>query len=285
MASVTFRERLDNWKEGVLGDLRKRWWWVLIASPILAFVTLLVEDRVVGAANKYIDAHISVASISGYAPYPVRFVVLGLCFAAALLLVLVCHAYIETRGGSRPAIDAEVYRAVVAGKGVTADMTREIYKLIGELDKFAIDVDVLVEMYAVNATNTKQFIRDIEGTVEVDGKTLPLIRQNDFDACKFGDTPYEFCLNKSQSDNRFDRSGLESLLPFFQSSNSIALEAREPHEGWIHFIVKEVDPQKLNDNRSYKFTIVDSLRREHPILKANRTKRLGEVTVRAKPGF
>jgi hypothetical protein len=177
-------------------------------------------------------------------------------------------------------IDAEVYRVVLTGKGMGAEMARELFKIVGREKEFAIDVDILVEMYVVNSTDSKRFIRDVEGTVEVDGKILPLVRQDDFAAWEFSGRRYEYCLDRNQTNNKFDRSWLEPLLPLF-GSKLIGLEARQPLEGWIHYIVKEVDPQKLNDNRTYKFTIIDSLGKEHTILKANMTKRPGEVTVRA----
>jgi hypothetical protein len=68
---------------------------------------------------------------------------------------------------------------VAAGKGMAAEMTRDLYRVMGRLDDFAIDADILVEMYVVNTSREKHFIRDFTATVEVDGKTLPLVRQSD----------------------------------------------------------------------------------------------------------
>lgn len=175
-------------------------------------------------------------------------------------------------------IDGLAYRVVLTGKGMGAEMARELFKIAGREDEFKIDVDVLVEMYLVNTTDVKQFITDIKGTVEVDGNSLPLSRQRDFSAWDFNDKPYEYCLNLSGA--KFDRSTLETLVPLFGSSPSIELEPKQPREGWMHFIVKDVDPEKLNNNRTYKFTIIDSLGKEHPITKAGTEKRPGEVTVR-----
>lgn len=174
--------------------------------------------------------------------------------------------------------DSEIYRVVIAGKGMGAELTRDLFRVSGRLEEFAIDADILVEMYIVNASTEKRYIRDFSGTVEVDGKVLPLLRQSDFYAFDFSDHEYEYCLNPNE-ESHLDRSNLEALPPIFPTL-PLELEARKPTEGWIHFIVKDVDPQKLNGNRSYKFTITDSLGKEHPVLKVSTVKRRGEVTVR-----
>jgi hypothetical protein len=180
------------------------------------------------------------------------------------------------------AIDAEVYRIAIGPKAeaMVAKLTRDLYVIGEKVENFGLDVDILAEIYIVNQANHKQFVREIEASVEIDGKRLALVRQSNFLAYEFGGQQYEYCLNKSLKDNQFDRSELETLQPIFTSS-LIALEARQPAEGWVHFLIKNVDPEKLNGNRTYKFSITDSVGREHPILKANMAKREGEVSVRA----
>ena len=183
----------------------------------------------------------------------------------------------EAFSTTRPEIEGEIYRVVTGGKSKYAGEVRTFYKAITNDADFAIDVDILIEMYAVNTTKEKRFIRGFTFTVEVDGKVLPLIVQKDFYAYELDGVDYEYCLNLSS--NKLDRSKLENLKPLYPSL-PVELEAYKPLEGWVHFVVKGVDPEKLRDNRSYKLFMVDSLSNEHPIAKAVTEQREGTVTVR-----
>jgi hypothetical protein len=60
----------------------------------------------------------------------------------------------------------------------------------------------------------------------------------------------------------------------------VDLEARQPLEGWMHFVAENIDPYKLRENRTYKLSIIDSLGKEQPILKSSAVKRRGEIGVR-----
>jgi hypothetical protein len=184
---------------------------------------------------------------------------------------------ISATGDGRPVLDGEIYRIVTTGKSMAAELTRSLYETMGRVKEFAIDVDVLVEMYVVNTSTMKKYIRDFTGTVEVDGKTVTLVRQKDFYAWEFNNHPYEYCLRRGES--QFDRSDLETL-PNLSGALNTALEGGKPIEGWIRFLGKDLDPEKLTDNRSYKFFIVDSLGNEHPILRAVTTRREGQITAR-----
>jgi hypothetical protein len=175
----------------------------------------------------------------------------------------------------RTGIEGELYRIVITGKGASAEIARDLFKTMGR--EFAIDVDILVEMYMVNTTNEKQFVRDIVATVEVDGKILPLTRQNDFYAWEFNGTRFEYCL-KPKEGITFDQSEYESLSPLYKAL-PVDLEARKPLEGWIHFVAKEIDPEKLDNNHTFKFTIIDSLGNKHPITKGNPKEHPGRIGV------
>ena len=185
----------------------------------------------------------------------------------------------STVGGVRPALDAEIYRISTTGKAMSdvVSLTRSLYETTGRIREFALDADVLVEMYVVNTSTAKKYIRDFTGTVEIDGKEIPLVRQNDFYAWEFNHHPYEYCLKRG--DDRYDRSDPESLPNLSDHINS-ELEEGKPIEGWVRFLVKNIDPEKLTNNRSYKLFVVDSLGNEYPILRAVPTKRAGEITAR-----
>ncbi len=52
-----------------------------------------------------------------------------------------------------------------------------------------------------------------------------------------------------------------------------------PLTGWVHFIAKEIDPDKLDNNRTYKVTIIDSVGREFQITKVSGNPLRGKVSV------
>ena len=162
---------------------------------------------------------------------------------------------------------------------MTSALARDLYRAVGRLDEFLIDVDVLVEMYVVNGSNAKHYLRDFQATVIVDGKEITLVRQSDFHAWEYNNRPHEYCLDFNETGNMFDRSHLEALRPLYDAL-PVELESRKPLEGWVHFIAKDVDPEKLNNNHSYRFTFKDSLGKEWPISKSSSAKRRGEVSVR-----
>jgi hypothetical protein len=170
---------------------------------------------------------------------------------------------------------------VTAGKSVAAGLTREIFAMTNRADQFAIDADVLLEMYAVNTSNEKRFIRDFVGTVEVDGKAVQLQRESDFFAWEFADHKYYYCLSMGTKDGQWDRSDLRPLKEAFDSFPK-ELDPRQPLEGWVHFVAKNVDPEKLSNNNTYRFSFIDSLGSEIPIVKASAEKRDGEVTVQIR---
>lgn len=177
------------------------------------------------------------------------------------------------------ALDAEVYRLTLGPRAqkMVAELTRDLCRVSSRLDDFGLDVNVLVEMYIVNQSNDRHFIREIEGSVEIDGERHPLSRQSDFYAYESNHRRYEYCLTKGEND--YDRSRLESLIPLF-SGRQIILDARQPREGWVRFTIENIDPQKLVKNHTWKFSIIDSLGNEIPICKTNTGKREGGVTVR-----
>jgi len=180
-----------------------------------------------------------------------------------------------------PVIDGHIYRIVSASKSSVGEITRDLYRAMNRLGNFVVDADVLAEMYIVNASDEKLFLRDVVGTVEIDGKTLPLIRQNDFRAWEFDNRDYEYCLDFSKK--RFDRTKLEPLKALLPSL-ALELEAHKPLEGWLHFAVKQInDPEKLAGKALYSFAFVDSLGNQYPVTKSAPHSERPEVTTRAMP--
>ena len=106
MGSSALAERFDKWKQALGSDLRKRWWWVFIVGPVIGFVGSLLMHRLVGATNKYIDTHLSLSALKPIVGMASAVKVVpaigwaGIC-AGAILLVLVVHAYFDTRPRAR----------------------------------------------------------------------------------------------------------------------------------------------------------------------------------------
>jgi len=96
----SFSDRLERWKSRFVSDFRKRWWWVIV-GPLVGFIWALIMDRVIGATNRYLDAHALlwikpvVASIWG-SPL-IHPVVVGFILFLLAVFGLVIHAYVESR--------------------------------------------------------------------------------------------------------------------------------------------------------------------------------------------
>jgi hypothetical protein len=93
VSNISWADRLINFWEEIKRDLRKRWYWVFIAVPITV-VYVLLQDRIVGAANRYIDAHVlAVINI----PSGIWGLAVGAVLSIVLLtFVLLIHAYIAS---------------------------------------------------------------------------------------------------------------------------------------------------------------------------------------------
>jgi hypothetical protein len=184
-------------------------------------------------------------------------------------------------------LDGEIYRIVRSDKLAYSDLTRQLWEGVNPGKEFAIDVDILVEMYVVNTSSETQYIRDFRGSVEIDGVRIPLIRESDFFAYTIGDGhDYEYCLDQPNERLAILGGPSETLRPLF-ATLPISLEERKPTEGWVRFLLKERDPRKLEGNRTYEFVLVDSLGVEYQISRsANPPRTTPAVTSRkkGKPG-
>ncbi|MGH2509719.1 MAG: hypothetical protein ACRDHZ_20255, partial [Ktedonobacteraceae bacterium] len=181
-----------------------------------------------------------------------------------------------------PQFDGEIYRIVTAAKHPYAEMTREVIKMMGPEKHFEIDVDVLVEMYVVNISDTTQYVRDIIGSVEIDGTRMPLLRQRDFDAWEFSGGDYEYCLDPTPEESKILISSRVENLDVLAPVLPCRLEPKSPLNGWIHFLLQNIDPEKLKDNQTYQFSIMDSVGQEHPISRPARRRGRGGIEVRKK---
>jgi len=177
-------------------------------------------------------------------------------------------------------LDGELYRVVTAPKGAFADMTRQLIESMGK--EFAIGIDILVELYIVNVSTETQYIRDFCASVEIDGQRIELERQKDFDAWDVNDIDYEYCVDPDPDGSKFElEDRAERLVPIF-ASLPIELDPRKPLEGWVRFVLKETDPKKLENNRTYEFKIVDSLGDEHPITRSRKPTTASRISVHKK---
>jgi hypothetical protein len=148
--------------------------------------------------------------------------------------------------------------------------------------EFAIDVDVMVELYIVNVSDRTHYVRDIEASVEVDGIRMPMHRQTDFDAFGLNGTDYEYCLDPTPTENKLLVSDRAETIKELAPGLPVALESRKPLEGWVHFVLKEVNPKKVEKNQTFQFLIVDSMGRRHPVSRPTGKPRFSEVAVRPK---
>jgi hypothetical protein len=176
--------------------------------------------------------------------------------------------------------DAEIYRVALSNKLAFAMETQQVFDMMGR--EFAIDVDVLVELYIVNISERTQYVRDIEASVEIDGLRHPMYRQANFDAFEVNDTDYEYCIDPTPTDNKLRPSeravGMNAIAP----SLPVALESRRPLDGWVHFVVKDVNPKKMENNQTLQFFIVDSMGKKHPVNRPAGKPRANDVVARPK---
>src|SRR5258708_8936238 len=106
MATVKpFEGRMERWQKRLAFDFKKSWWWILLVGPMLAFLWSLVMGRVVGGANRFIDAHVNLSSLkplvlSLWGSQWVHPVTVGVGTFLLAVLGLVIHAYLETRRSS-----------------------------------------------------------------------------------------------------------------------------------------------------------------------------------------
>jgi hypothetical protein len=146
----------------------------------------------------------------------------------------------------------------------------------GREDEAVVDTDVLVEMYLVNSdTDKTRYVRDIKLSAEVNGKRVEFKRQDDLWADDFNNTEFEYGI---KGDGFIDVERINQLSTRFP----LALSPGQPVEGWLRFMAKEINADKIAQG-TITITVIDSLGNEYPITKAdpNRNRR-GEIGLRRR---
>lgn len=196
------------------------------------------------------------------------------------LAILAVVVWVVLKRSRREIFDSEIYRVVISSKLAFANETQQVFDMMGR--EFAIDVDVLVELYVVNVSDRTHYVRDIEASIEIDGLRHPMFRQTSFDAFEVNATDYEYCIDPAPTDNKLLAStravGMDAIAP----SLPVALESRKPLDGWVHFVVKDVNPKKVEKNQTLQFFIVDSMGKKHPVSRPAGKPRANDVVVRPK---
>jgi hypothetical protein len=199
----------------------------------------------------------------------------------AALFILAVVVWAVWKRKQRDIFDAEIYRVVISSKGAFAAETQQLFEgMLGR--EFAIDVDVMVELYMVNISERTRYVRDIEGSVEVDGIRMPMHRQSNFDAFDLNGTDYEHCVDPTPTDNKLLVSARAETINALAPGLPVALESRKPLDGWVHFVIKDVNPKKVDKNQTFQLFIVDSMGRRHPVSRSAGKPRVSEVAVRPK---
>lgn len=166
-----------------------------------------------------------------------------------------------------PTLDGEIFRIFRAEKTVNSHLVRQLWEGLNPGKEYPADTDILVEMYVVNTSSGPQYVRDFQGSVEIDGQRVPLVREQDFFAFDVGDGPFEYCLDASPTPNEVPiiTDGPSASLPALFHVLPTSLAPSQPAEGWTRFVLKGRDPEKLHENRTYKFVLKDSLGKEFEI--------------------
>lgn len=197
------------------------------------------------------------------------------------LVILAVVVWVVLKNSQREIFDAEIYRVVISSKGAFATETQQLFEGLSKRE-FAIDVDVLVELYVVNVSDRTHYLRDIQASVEIDGMRHPMFRQSNFDAFDVNGTNYEYCIDPAPTDNRLLASGRAVGMDAIAPSLPVALESRKPLDGWVHFVVKDVNPKKMEKNQTLQFFILDSMGKRHPVSRPAGKPRASDVVVRPK---
>ena len=92
------KERLSSWFRESRENIKKRKWWLILTPLVLWFANGLVEDRFFSSINKFLDDHAAgfVARLKPIVTFKGS-LVLPVSGFLCVLLVLIVHAYIETR--------------------------------------------------------------------------------------------------------------------------------------------------------------------------------------------
>src|SRR6266851_8338070 len=98
--SMEAKERLVAWGRESLANIRRGKWWLVFLPIALWFLAGLAEDRFLHSINAYLDAHgpAFFTQLRAVLTFKGPFALAGIGLAA-VLLVLIVRAYVETQPG------------------------------------------------------------------------------------------------------------------------------------------------------------------------------------------
>lgn len=177
----------------------------------------------------------------------------------------------------QPEIDGEVYRLVKSPRVMEWELFKQIYRALGRKDDPAVDTDILVEMYLVNKlTSRTQYIRELRLSAEVDGKRISFLRQPDLFAEEVDGKRFDYGLRERPDTLREDPKPLKQLA----SELPLALAPGQPAEGWVRFMAKGVNPDKVASG-TIVLIVINSVGKEYSIHKVPlERERRGEIGLR-----
>lgn len=171
-----FETRLERWKKRLEFDFKKKGWWILLCGPVVGFLWSLVMDRVIGATNRFIDAHVGLVSIkpvilSMWVSPWVRPITVGFLLFLLGIFVLVVHAYIETRPSNSTVVDPKVVVSPQQGGINETESTLKVEwkELAARFDKLPIGIRAACQVNKKEQTTTYEswaIVGDHDGRCE-----------------------------------------------------------------------------------------------------------------------
>jgi hypothetical protein len=133
------------------------------------------------------------------------------------------------------------------------------------------ECDFLIELFAVNKSKTKIYIKDFSAWLEIDGTWQKLTPDDNFHLTDLWSGSVEYGLERADGDERKGPDPLSSLL----DKKYKEIQPAEPIEGWLKFSTPEINPELRYPLR---VAIIDTMDREHHIDKSVAKKR--EIALR-----
>jgi len=174
------------------------------------------------------------------------------------------------------AITGELYQITTIPRTMSWEILRDAFKVHGK--EATVDCDVLVGLYVVNASSSDRFIREVRLSAEVDHNRINFEMQRDLRAQDMDHKKYEYAIESE------DFYGQEKpLKQFLTSEQLLRLTPQEPAEGWVRFLAKDINPDKL-DRNTWQVRVVTSVGREYTITKVSDSAKLQKIGLRRVSG-
>jgi len=177
---------------------------------------------------------------------------------------------------SGPEIDGEVYRMATSPRVMEWELVKQMLKGSGRKDDPLVDTDILVEMYLVNKSSDRtRYIREMRLSAEIDGTRISFVRQPDLLAEEFNGKR-EYGIREAKDTFREDPEPLKQLA----GELPLALAPEQPAEGWVRFMAKQINPDKITSG-TVTLKVIDSVGTEYSIHKVPKDReRRGEIVLR-----